>query len=337
MIDGFKITEQGDVVNKLYKHRDNYHLKGKFLGFDELHKHYSMSLGNCTDWTGYPMSGKTQLLMECLVNTSKFYDWKHLVYFPDVGNNVEIVADLIQKKTGKSFDPNAKNVITDLEITHGMEWVLRHFNIITRKETKGKITPKEFWEWAVNLKNEGELHTASIDSWKDLNHDYEKYGGYAQYLEYILPLRNHIAEENNLHFHTIIHPKLTEKENGKRNAPTPFDLKGGSEWFNSGKCMITVHRENPEYNEAQIFFNKIKPRSNGEVGKMLIKFDKSTLNYYLDRQNGLEFIKEFAKDEPLQPIKPISNQFPTKLKFDNVPDLISTSEKIRIANENAPF
>ena len=101
--------------------------------------------------------------------------------------------------------------------------------------------------------------------------------------------------------------------------------------------MITVHRENPEYNEAQIIFNKIKPRSNGEVGKMLIKFDKATLNYYLDRQNGLEFIKEFAKDEPLQLIKPISNQFPSKLKLENVPDLISTSEKIRIANENAPF
>jgi hypothetical protein len=142
-----------------------------------------------------------------------------------------------------------------------------------------------------------------------------------------------------LHFHTIIHPKLTEKENGKRNAPTPFDLKGGSEWFNSGKCMITVHRENPEYNEAEIYFNKIKPRSNGEVGKMLIKFDKATLCYYLDRQNGNQFTKEFAKDEPLPMIKTIANQFPKQLELENVPNLISASEKMRIANEknNLPF
>jgi len=339
MIEGFKITEQGDVVSKLYKHRDNYHNKGKYLGFVELHKYYSMSLGNCTDWTGFPQSGKTQVLMECLINTSKFYGWKHLVYFPDVGNTTEIVADLIQKKTGKSFDPNAENVITDLEITMGMEWVLNHFNIITRKDTKGKITPKEFWEWAVELKYEKELHTASIDSWKDLNHDYATYGGYAQYLEYILPLRNYLAEENNLHFHTIIHPKLTEKENGKRNPPSPYDLKGGSEWYNSGKCMITVHRENHEYNEADIIFHKIKPRSNGEVGNLKIKFDKATLCYYFDSLENNRFVKVFASEEkqeikPKQPEQIIDKDGQSALNWGG--GLMSASEKIRLANEN-PF
>jgi hypothetical protein len=136
-IDGFKITETSDVIDKIFKHRDNYHVKGKYLGFEVMDKHYSMSLGNCTDWTGFPMSGKTQVLMECLMNTSKFYGWKHLVYFPDVGNNVEILADLLHKKTGKSFDPQAHNTITDAEITREMDWILNHFKILTRKDTKG--------------------------------------------------------------------------------------------------------------------------------------------------------------------------------------------------------
>ena len=117
-------------------------------------------------------------------------------------------------------------------------------------------------------------------SWKDLNHPYNDYGGYAQYLEFVLPYRNQIAEDNDLHLHTIIHPKLTEKENGKRNAPVPYDLKGGSEWFNSGKCMITVHRSDPTYNLATLHFNKIKPRSNGKIGEMEIWFDKEKLVYY---------------------------------------------------------
>jgi hypothetical protein len=99
-------------------------------------------------------------------------------------------------------------------------------------------------------------------------------------LEYVLPYRNQIAEDNGLHLHTIIHPKLTEKENGKRNPPSPYDLKGGSEWFNSGKCMITVHREDPTFNLAEIYFNKIKPRSNGNIGKIEIWFDKERLSYF---------------------------------------------------------
>jgi hypothetical protein len=292
---GFKVTKAHEVIDDLFRYRNNYHEKGKYLGFEGMDEYYSMSLGNCTDWTGFPMSGKTQVLMECLMNTSRFYGWKHLVYFPDVGSNVEIIADLINKKTGKSFDPNNYNVITDDEILQAIDWITHHFKVLTRSDIKAKMTPIEFWDYAVQLKKDEGLETASIDSWKDLNHPYNDYGGYAQYLEFVLPYRNQIAEDNDLHLHTIIHPKLTEKENGKRSAPVPYDLKGGSEWFNSGKCMITVHREDPTYYKAELYFNKIKPRSNGKIGKHEIFFDKEKLVYFEQEQHGNTLIKKYAK------------------------------------------
>jgi hypothetical protein len=294
---GFKVTKAHEVIDDLFRYRNNYHEKGKYLGFEGMDAYYSMSLGNCTDWTGFPMSGKTQVLMECLMNTSRFYGWKHLVYFPDVGSNVEIIADLINKKTGKSFNPESFNVITDEEILHAIDWVTHHFKVLTRDDIKAKMTPVEFWDYAVKLKKEEGLETASIDSWKDLNHPYNDYGGYAQYLEFVLPYRNQIAEDNDLHLHTIIHPKLTEKENGKRSAPVPYDLKGGSEWFNSGKCMITVHREDPTYYKAELYFNKIKPRSNGNIGKHEIFFDKEKLVYFEQEQKGNTLIKKYAKSK----------------------------------------
>jgi hypothetical protein len=294
---GFKVTKAHEVIDDLFRYRNNYHEKGKYLGFEGMDEYYSMSLGNCTDWTGFPMSGKTQVLMECLMNTSRFYGWKHLVYFPDVGSNVEIIADLINKKTGKSFDPNNYNVITDDEILQAIDWITHHFKVLTRDDIKAKMTPIEFWDYAVQLKKDEGLETASIDSWKDLNHPYNDYGGYAQYLEFVLPYRNQIAEDNDLHLHTIIHPKLTEKENGKRSAPVPYDLKGGSEWFNSGKCMVTVHREDPTYYKAELYFNKIKPRSNGKIGKHEIFFDKEKLVYFEQEQHGNTLIKKYAKSK----------------------------------------
>jgi hypothetical protein len=269
MMDGFKITEPQDVLKQLKDYRNNYHEKGVYLGFEELDRHYSMQLGNCTDWTGYPMSGKTQVLMELLMNTSIFYGWKHLIYFPDVGNNVEILADFINKKTSKSFDPKKPNTITDEEIEREIEWVTNHFKVLTKIDVKAKLTPMQFWDMAAEIKKTETLHTASIDSWKDMSHPYDQYGGYATYLEFCLPYRNHIAEEHNLHLHTIIHPKLTEKVNGVRNPPTPYDLKGGSEWFNSGKSMITVHRPDTMHNQCEIYFNKIKPRSVGSIGNVI--------------------------------------------------------------------
>lgn len=292
---GFEITQAGDVIDKLFTYRDKYHEKGKYLGFRALHEHYSMSLGNCTDWSGFPMSGKTQFLMECLVNTSLMYGWKHLVYFPDVGSNVEIIADLIHKVTGKTFDPEKKNAITDQEITRSIDWITQHFKVLTKRDVKAKMTPFQFWDYAVDMKRTEGLETASIDSWKDMHHDYSKYGQYAQYLEIVLPYRNMIAENNDLHLHTIIHPKLTEKENGVRKAPTPFDLKGGSEWINSGKCQITIHREDITNNIVDVYFNKIKPRSNGNVGRIQMYFDIEKFVYY--DEVGIHRTKVYAQKQ----------------------------------------
>jgi len=323
MDNGFKITKASEVFQKLRDYRNNYHDKGKYLGFDHLNEYYSMQLGSVTDWTGYPMSGKTQVLMEFLLNTSLWYGWRHLVYFPDVGNNVEIIADLLHKKTGKCFDPKKVNAIDDPTLAVELEWIVHHFKVLTKADVKAKLTPFEFWDMAVKIKEDEGLETASIDSWKDLSHPYHDYGGYATYLEVVLPYRNQIAEDNNLHLHTIIHPKLTDKEkDGSRKAPVPYDLKGGSEWFNSGKCMITVHRPTLETNEVNINFNKIKPRAIGKVGSIDLHFDVERFRYYKQEnpepnvynkvwasEQGERF-EEKLNFEPLKPSTNFDNDIP---------------------------
>lgn len=304
MVKGFEIVGR-EVLDELNDYRETYNDKGKYLGFKAIDEFYTMQLGNVTDWTGYPMSGKTQILMEVLLNTSKFYGWKHLVYLPDVGNKTEIVADLIHKLTGKSFNPKFENHISKEEISREIDWILEHFKILTKKEVKSKMTPFEFYDLAATM----DIQTASIDSWKDMSHPYKEYGGYATYLEVVLPYRNQIAEDNNIHINTVIHPKLTEKENGKRNAPTPYDLKGGSEWFNSGKCMITVHRESKDDNIAQINFNKIKPRSIGKIGGCELRFDLNKFVYYEEGINSRTYAHEKGQDilEDNKPPRPIEN------------------------------
>ena len=321
---GFELVKPADVTNQLIKFRDNYKDKGKYLGFDRLDPHYTMMLGTCTDWTGFPRSGKTQILMELLLNTSMFYDWRHLIYFPDVGSKIEIIADLLHKKTGKTFNPDYPNVIQDNDIYDEINWLLDHFKILTKSDVKAKLTPFEFFDMAVELKKTQSIQTACIDSWKDLSHPYNEYGGYATYLEVVLPYRNQIAEDNNLHIHTVIHPKLTEKVNGKRVAPTPYDLKGGSEWFNSGKCMITVHRESTDTTIADIIVNKVKPRSCGSVGQISLEFDLKRFVYFEHGASGSVYaspkdeikIKQ-AENIPKQ-LKPLqNNEFDIDFEKDN--------------------
>jgi len=305
ILKGFQIVKAVNMLDSVNTYARQGALKGKFLGFPTIQQNYTMSLPGVTDWTGFPTSGKTQVLMEFLLNTSEFYGWKHLVYFPDVGNATEILADLIHKRTGKTFDKRYKNHITEMEIAIELTWICEHFKILTKKDLKQKITPYQFWDLAVKMKDEMGIQTASIDAWKDMKHDITGFGRDDKYLEDVLSYRNAIADKHKMHFHTIIHPTRTDKDSaGNRKPPTPYDLKGGTEWFNNGRNMVTVHRPSGEANKVELHWNKIKPRSIGKVGISELYFDMEKFRYYND-ENGS---KVFASAEYKKPEKEIEKE-----------------------------
>lgn len=302
-MNGFKILEFKDVSESLEHLHEHGWDSGKFVGFDCFRPHYNMILGGCTDWTGYPSSGKTELVLELLFNMSHFHHWKHLLFVPDIGKSIEVMAKLIHKYTGKTFIKRYPNYIQISEAFSACGWLFEHFKILHKTDSKAKLTPIELWEFAAKYKQENELHTCLIDSWKDLFHDYKKYGGnYAQYLSAILPERNDIADLHNIHMHTIIHPKSPQinPKDRKVYPPTTFDMEGGAQWWNSGKCIISVHRETFDSGVTDIYFRKIKPESIGMnvSTPVMLYFDVAKSRYYYLEDSG---DKSYAKEtQPIQ-------------------------------------
>ena len=98
------VIKHDEILPKLLNLYKNGGGKTFYLGFNNLAQYYSIKEGGCTDWTGYAGSGKTELLLECLVNCSNWYGHKHLINMPDAGSNEEVVAKLIHKLSGKQFD-----------------------------------------------------------------------------------------------------------------------------------------------------------------------------------------------------------------------------------------
>ena len=312
MKKGFKILDRNDCYNDLMKYRENGAIRGKYIGFPILHELYTISLPGVTDITGFPQSGKSELWIEFLLNTSLFYGWRHILYVPDVGDKNEILAIIIHKITGKTFDKRFvnSNYISKDEVEKELDWVLHHFKILYKEDLGSKITPYEFWDLAAQLnaeslneKKEG-YHTATIDSWKDLKHGVglngESFQRDDKYLEDVLSYRNAMAEKHKMHFATIIHPKsTTEKDkDGNRKAPGPDDLKGGSEWWNNGKTMITVHRVDGTANKVKFIVTKAKPKTVAKQGSCEMYFDW-VLNkfYWLDNN-----VKTYARKEYSEPI-----------------------------------
>lgn len=285
---GFEIIKLTDIDERLTEYHKTGAKRGVFVGFDCFEDYYSMKESGCTDWTGSPMSGKTEMVLELLFNTSEFYGWKHLLYVPDIGDCIEVMAILIHKYTGKTFERKYTNHIDIKAAFNACTWLLEHFYILEKTNPKATMTPVQFWEFAVEFKKDHHIQTATIDSWKDMNHNYTDYGGtYAIYLSNVLPIRNMLSEQNNIHFHTIIHPKQPRRVAGKKQAIEVDDMEGGAQWNNSGKTIIGVQRDNFAVPVTDIYFLKVKPRSVGKWGVVAINFDVARSRYFeLSAENG---------------------------------------------------
>ncbi|NOQ49710.1 MAG: hypothetical protein GQ553_03485 [Nitrosomonadaceae bacterium] len=277
----FKIYDNNQTVQRdLIKHRKDGGVPGVYCGFDTLDPYYTMKPGETTDWTGHPTSGKTQMLLEVLLNTAELYGWKWCLYMPDVGTPVELLSDLLHKKTGKTFDKKYENVISENDIYQECPWLLEHFKVL--EPLKGyKPTPKDFYELTCDLNVQG----GSVDSWKDLKHIYN--GPINEYLADMLTMRNSMMATANKHMHQVMHPKGQSRDkNGKFPPPTAYDISGGAAPYDSGRAMIGVNRESTETTVADIYILKAKPRIIGQKGCVPLMFDVTKSRYYEYDKHG---------------------------------------------------
>ena len=236
---------------------------------------------------------------------------------PDAGTVEEVIAKLIHKMTGKQFEEFyydeggnrvlIENRVTEAEIKRILPIITEYFKILDPKKSNNSkaLTPKDFWNFAVDNKKELGIFSAVIDSWNYMKHDVGALR-YDQWLEETLSFRNELAERNNLHFHNIIHPKSGKKVEGKIQMPDMHDLKGGSEWANNGKSIIIVHREfgSPV---TDIKINKAKPKIVGVQGLTSLQYDIKLGAFYEFTTGSKVFAQPLALENKISNFKPNLN------------------------------
>jgi hypothetical protein len=280
-------------------------IKTYSTGHLELDNLYKFISSGVTDVTGYPYMGKTLVLNEILWNVTMKTGSKNLLHLPDSGKPEEVIAHLIQKDSGKTFNKGYENTIKEEEILSTLARVTEHFHILQLEKSKdGRLsrpTPYEFWEFAVR---EG-YNTASIDSWNYMNH---KSSG-TDYLADVLSYRNELADRHKCHFFTIIHPKNPTKENydsnGNLKPADGYCLMGGSEWNNNARNIISVHKESKEGSEYQVHVMKTKPRIVGKTGVAILNFDIKFQKFWTadegKRLYAFGEMEQFIKEEVFNP------------------------------------
>lgn len=289
-IHNVKISSITDNSRKIKEYIDNNGFPGRFLGFHSLHQYYSHKDAGCTDWTGEPSSGKTYFVLEMLFQLSERYGHVNALYVPDLGSYVDIVGKLVKMYTGRAINPKYGDRATMDDVMASIPFLAKYFLILEKERIRETITPEKIWEFCADWRGEDgtRINNVLIDSWKNLFHDM---GGKRedQYLDYLLSYRNELAENSNMHFHTIAHSVKTELEEErdetgkkKRRIPTAYDIKGGGSWYANGKNIITVDRPDKGTKTVNLYIWKTKPEDVGRQGSVIntIELDKERGRYF---------------------------------------------------------
>ena len=295
------LAHKDDIFNGLLKVVEHGFESGKYLGYPEsIDKHYSVLDGSCTDLTGYPHSGKSYIVLDWELNLSLEYGYKHLLYVPDMGDALEVYADLVHRVVMKTTDPKYLNRCTVADFSKEFEWIYEHFHIVSDTEI---FTPLDFW----NRVGKDGYNTGLVDAWFNLDHTAQAGRRDDQYLNDILSKRNKLAEKYKCHYFTVIHPKGPDGtcyKDGVLQSPTTHRLNGGAAWNNNGKTILSVHREDFRQPFFNINFLKVKPRRVGETGSCAINVNWALGRLYDINQQGQDQFafnnKYTTKPEPIK-------------------------------------
>jgi hypothetical protein len=339
-----RLSELQTELNNI-RHIKN--VRGKSIGWNFEELPYTVKEG-CTTYIGAaPASGKTEIWFEFLINLSCLHGWNHVIFSPETGNAAEVYSELCHKYIGKPYTIGEFSMSQSEQITAEM-FVNDHFIVVDPIDED--LTLENFYKLVDEIEKTHEItiNTTTVDPWNELTEEYiqSDLGREDKYLSRILGMARKNARKSKRHNCIINHVRdqapVTQNEQVFYPMPTARDFAGGQVWFRKGLTVLIpwrppaglIDKDQNIYaeNEVHLKVAKSKPKGVSKNGIYKLFLDVEKYQYYMKDIYGNKIYGQRNKD-----VK-ISNQFPTKIKFENVPELISTSEKIRIANENQlPF
>lgn len=267
----------------LQMYRDGGLPRGTPAGWpNTVDKLYSVAQGQWTLITGYPGSGKSEWLDALLVNLAMYEEWKFLIYSPENWPLALHHAKIIEKYTGKPFNPGPTPRVDIEEVESAEAWMNGKF--LFAKPERPDI---------LSILDEVQNHRSFaipprykigvvIDPWNFLEHHRPQGLSETEYVSQTLTYVVDRVREYNIHLWLVAHPaKIQKDRDGKYPVPTPRDVSGSSHFWNKADNCITVWRDQVEGSQTvDVHVQKVRFKHIGRIGTATLKYDRVTGKYH---------------------------------------------------------
>lgn len=236
--------------------------------------------------TGWPGSGKSEFVLQLAVLQATLSNRKVAFYSPESYPVESFIATMAHCYLGKSTDRHYSNCCTEMEYITALDWLNEWFFFVEYEESPDPVTIIE--DFRVLRQAHG-CKVFILDPFNSLtNEDGEQ--NMALQLKEVLNKFVHFTHTEKVIFFCIEHPK-TPRDKEVYDIPGPYQLFGGSMWWNKSDCVFAIHalKEDGKYTgEVRVKVWKMKNQKlNGRPGEVSAFFDITTNRYYSDRnRNG---------------------------------------------------
>lgn len=243
---------------------------------------------------GPPSAGKSYFVLHTLVKQAENHGYRSLLFTPEMGDRAEIVALLVEIKSGKTiYDIKGRERIGEEELELCLRWLNNHFIII---DSERVLTIENIYEQYEAVCREFNIHIdyICIDNLNDLAEP--NYGTNRQDLN-VETMYSYIRNQNKkLKCYTFLVTHTASQgapltQDGIRfyPPPSPREIRSGEAIYRKAYLLIAIWR--PPYglkdengqpyaeNETHVIVHKGKPANTatkGFVGKLFFNWHRSS-------------------------------------------------------------
>lgn len=259
--------------------------RGLSTGFLDLDEYIKLAKSYLTIVTGFPGSGKSEIVDAILVNMSLMYGWKTLFFSPENHPVEQHMSKLAEKFIGKQSIHFTKE-----ERNNAISFLDSYCTWIYPEHPTLDIIIKS----AIEHKTKYGLDVLVIDPWNALDHER---GGRMMHedLGFRLSQLLKVGRDHDILVIVVAHPKVPQKDkNGCFPMPNLYDISDGAMWRNKADYGIVVHRPDMSKNELLVSIQKIKQKWMGKVGASNLQYDWRSGRFKCTSANGFYLPNEIS-------------------------------------------
>jgi twinkle protein len=265
-----------DKIEPLISYFKNGMPQGDKSGIEELDDIFSWRNGFVYCFTGYPGSGKSEILKWLSVLRVQLHGDKIMMYSPE-SDEIEIIDDIARMYLGKNTNTIYPDQCTDSEYMQALDWVQAHYEFIDFEQMPTVQTLLDTYTEAVDRG----FNFFVTDPFNYVAEGSSDDGqGVSRYLKTALSHMKTFAKRNKVINVIVEHPRQPRPDNnGVIPTVNQFMINGGAMWNNKMDCIVGATRD---WSTGMFTFETLKMKSqryNGVPGSRELTYDIKTGRY----------------------------------------------------------